>query len=165
MSTVSPGINNLAKFITNIQVRIGDIYCPIKNEWLRASKKTFALTIGLFNPSTKIPCKRIAITFPTLFDLLNTTSILKLNLVNNLKGVPIKRSIVILTLTFLLSACGTGLDTGKPNSGVIPKPLDRDGNGSLIYDTEKLPMTGQWCHEIDHEYRRIGSPSNCVANY
>ncbi|EFJ98780.1 hypothetical protein HMPREF9540_01111 [Escherichia coli MS 115-1] len=85
MSTVSPGINNLAKFITNIQVRIGDIYCPIKNEWLRASKNTFALTIGLFNPSTRIPCKRIAIIFLTLFNLLSITSILKFNHVNNTK--------------------------------------------------------------------------------
>lgn len=71
----------------------------------------------------------------------------------------------IIALTFLLSACGNGHDTGKPNSGVIPQPLDRDGNGALIYDTEKLPVTGQWCHEIKHEYRRIGSPSNCVIDY
>lgn len=76
-----------------------------------------------------------------------------------------KRSVIVVALSLLLTACGTGLDTGKPNSGVIPKPLDRDGNGSLIHDTEKLPMTGQWCHEIDHEYRRIGSPSNCVIDY
>lgn len=76
-----------------------------------------------------------------------------------------KHALIMLALCLPLTACGNGLNTGKPNSGVVPKPLDRDGNGSLIYDTEKLPMTGQWCHEIDHEYRRIGSPSNCVIDY
>ena len=76
------------------------------------------------------------------------------------------KKIIMLTLcTVMLTACADGANTGKPNSGVIPKPLDRDGNGSLVYDTEKLPMTGQWCHELAHEYRRIGSPSNCVADY
>ncbi|WPJ68487.1 hypothetical protein OMDBNIEC_00001 [Salmonella phage STP-SP5] len=76
-----------------------------------------------------------------------------------------KKVITLVLFSLFLTACGNGQDTGKPNSGVIPKPLDRDGNGSLLYDTEKLPMTGQWCHELAHEYRRIGSPSNCVAPY
>lgn len=76
-----------------------------------------------------------------------------------------KRALIMLTFCLSLTACGNGADTGKPNSGVIPKPLDWDDNGSLIYDTEKLPMTGQWCQEIAHEYRRIGSPSNCVIDY
>ncbi|ELQ5510553.1 hypothetical protein R2100_002178 [Escherichia coli] len=76
-----------------------------------------------------------------------------------------KLALIMLPLCLSLTACGNGLNTGKPNSGVIPKPLDRDGNGSLIYDTENLPMPGQWCHEIDHEYRRIGSPYNCVIDY
>ena len=76
-----------------------------------------------------------------------------------------KRALIMLTFCLFLTACGSGLNTGKPNSGVIPKPLDRDDNGALIHDTEKLPMTGQWCQEIDHEYRRIGSPSNCVIDY
>ena len=65
----------------------------------------------------------------------------------------------------ILVGCGTGVNTGKPNSGVIPKPLVRDGNGALIHDTEKGVMTGQWCHEIDHKYRRVGAASNCVADY
>ncbi|EPA1791872.1 hypothetical protein ACQ00O_002582 [Escherichia coli] len=53
-----------------------------------------------------------------------------------------KLALIMLPLCLSLTACGNGLNTGKPNSGVIPKPLDRDGNGSLIYDTENLPMTG-----------------------
>lgn len=60
-----------------------------------------------------------------------------------------KLALIMLPLCLSLTACGSGLNTGKPNSGVIPKPLDWD-NGSLIYDTEKLPMTGQWCQEIAH---------------
>ena len=76
-----------------------------------------------------------------------------------------KKIIMLALCTVFLTACGNGVNTGKPNSGVMPQPLDRDGNGSLVNNTEKLPMTGQWCHELDHDLRRIGSPSNCVADY
>ena len=76
-----------------------------------------------------------------------------------------KKVMFVSVIVLALSACGNGENTGKPNSGVIPHPLDRDGNGSLIHDTEKGVMTGQWCHELDPEYQRIGAASNCVADY
>ena len=63
------------------------------------------------------------------------------------------------------SGLGDGQNTGKPNSGVTPADVVRDGDGHLVNDTERLPMTGQWCHELDHNLQRIGSPSNCVAPY
>lgn len=76
------------------------------------------------------------------------------------------KKIILLTLcAVMLTACADGANTGKPNSGVMPAEVVRDGDGHLVNDTEKLPMTGQWCHELDHNLQRIGSPSNCVAPY
>ena len=72
---------------------------------------------------------------------------------------------LIVVSGFALAGCGNGQNTGKPNSGVMPAEVVRDGDGNLVNDTEKLPMTGQWCHELDHNLQRIGSPSNCVAPY
>lgn len=76
-----------------------------------------------------------------------------------------KHFLLIALCSIFLTACGNGQNTGKPNSGVIPAEVVRNGDGSLVNNTEKLPMTGQWCHELDHDLQRIGSPSNCVANY
>ncbi|XAM99518.1 hypothetical protein [Escherichia phage HH3] len=75
------------------------------------------------------------------------------------------KNLIIPAACLLMTACGNGLNTGVPNSGVIPHPIERHEDGSLVYDTEKLPYTGQWCQEISHEHRRIGSPSNCVIDY
>ena len=72
---------------------------------------------------------------------------------------------LIVVSGFALAGCGNGQNTGKPNSGVMPAEVVRDGDGHLVNDTEKLPMTGQWCHDLDHNLQRIGSPSNCVAPY
>ncbi|EDV3179545.1 hypothetical protein CSP48_004509 [Salmonella enterica subsp. arizonae] len=74
-------------------------------------------------------------------------------------------AIFISSASIAVYGCSDGKNTGIPNSGVIPQEIERNGDGSLIKDTEKLPMTGQWCSEIDHKYRRIGSPSNCVIDY
>lgn len=71
----------------------------------------------------------------------------------------------IAMATFMSMAvvgCGSGVDTGKPNSGVITKEVKRDGDGHLIEDTEKLPMTGQWCSELDVKYQRPGN--NCLKD-
>ena len=72
---------------------------------------------------------------------------------------------ISIILSFLLVGCGDGQNTGKPNSGVVPVNIERDPQGHLLKDTEKLPMTGQWCHELDPNLQRIGSPSNCIADY
>lgn len=76
--------------------------------------------------------------------------------------------VVLFAAAVALTGCAVDKDAALhnlPNSGVIPQDVVYDGSGHLVYDTEKLPYTGQWCHELDHNMRRIGSPSNCVANY
>lgn len=71
-----------------------------------------------------------------------------------------KKYTIIAAIAAALTGCAVDKDAALhnlPNSGVIPQ--------EIVYDTEKLPYTGQWCHELDHNMRRIGSPSNCVASY
>lgn len=60
---------------------------------------------------------------------------------------------------------GDGTSTGLPKSGVMPVEVLRTDDGKLINNTETLPYDGQWCQELDHNLRRIGSPSNCVIDY
>ncbi|HAK2374328.1 TPA: hypothetical protein H1940_004760 [Salmonella enterica] len=74
-------------------------------------------------------------------------------------------ALIICASSIAAYGCADGKNTGIPNSGVIPQEIERNGDGSLVKDTEKLPLTGQWCSEIDHQYRRIGSPSNCIIDY
>lgn len=76
--------------------------------------------------------------------------------------------VVLFAAAVALTGCAVDKEAALhnlPNSGVIPQTVVYDNGGHLVYDTEKLPYTGQWCHELDHNMRRIGSPSNCVANY
>lgn len=79
-----------------------------------------------------------------------------------------KKYAIIAAIAAALTGCAVDKEAALhnlPNSGVIPQDIVYDIEGHLVYDTEKLPYTGQWCHEIDHNMRRIGSPSNCAADY
>lgn len=76
------------------------------------------------------------------------------------------KSFFAVSVVLILSGCSVDADKArynKPNSGVIPQEIERTGDGKLVHDTEKLPMTGQWCKELDVEYRRPGN--NCLADY
>ncbi|EGF7361668.1 hypothetical protein HJU99_004518 [Escherichia coli] len=69
----------------------------------------------------------------------------------------------LIAVVAIALCCTAFANTNEPNSGVIPQEIIYDGNGKLVNDTEKLPMTGQWCSELDHKYRRPGN--NCLADY
>ena len=76
--------------------------------------------------------------------------------------------VVLFAAAVSLAGCAVDKEAALhnlPNSGVIPQDVVYDGSGHLVYDTEKLPYTGQWRPELAHNMRRTGSPSNCVANY
>lgn len=76
--------------------------------------------------------------------------------------------VAIVGVAVGLALAGCTVRDGLPGIAkpvVDPAPIEWDGEGHLVRDTEKLPMTGDWCQHYDHKDRRWGSPSNCVADY